>query len=80
MERKPKTQQRRRLSIYDGQVCLGCCVVEKNGDVRALTPEGKPLGKFPTEKAAIDAVAAAHAGLLNPKSKARKRKPKRERP
>jgi hypothetical protein len=63
------------------QLCLGRYVVEKNGDIKAFTPEGKTLGKYPTEKTAIDAVAAAHAGLLIPKSKPRKRKPnKRARP
>jgi hypothetical protein len=75
-----KSQQRRHLSLYDGQLFLGRYVVEKNGNIRAFTPEDKPIGKFPTEKAAIDAIAAAHAGLLNLKSKPRKRKPKRERP
>jgi hypothetical protein len=76
-----KLQHRRNLSRYDGQLCLGRYVVEKNGDIKAFTPEDKALGKFLTEKAAIDAIAAAYAGLLKPESKARKRKPnKRVRP
>jgi hypothetical protein len=69
-----KSQQRRQLSVYDGQIFLGRYVVEKNGNIRAFTPEEKPLGKFLTEKAAIDAVAAAHAGLLKHKRKPTKRK------
>ena len=79
MEQKPK--QRRHLAVYDGQLFLGRYVVEKSGAIKAFTPEDKPLGKFPTEKAAVDAIAAAHSGLFNPKSKVRKCKPnKRERP
>jgi hypothetical protein len=73
MDQKPT--QRRHLFVYAGQIYLGRYVVEKNGDIKAFTPEDKPLGKFPTEKTAVEAVVAAHAGLLKPKSKSRKHKP-----
>jgi hypothetical protein len=41
-----------RLSIYDGQNCIGAIEVADDGEARAFDRRGKLLGSFPSLKAA----------------------------
>jgi hypothetical protein len=42
----------RRLSIYDGQDCVGAIEIADDGEARAFDRRGKLLGSFPSSKAA----------------------------
>jgi hypothetical protein len=47
------------LSIYDGRRCIGFLVSRGPKGCEAFDPDGRSLGRFPTQQEAADAVSVA---------------------
>jgi hypothetical protein len=58
---KSNSDAPRRLSIYDGQNCIGAIEVADDGTARAFDRRGKILGAFPSIKAATAAFKSSVA-------------------
>jgi hypothetical protein len=60
-KRPTESAQASLLTIYDGQTCLGSIRVGVRGDAVAYSVDGKRIGSFPSEQAALAAFNKASA-------------------
>jgi hypothetical protein len=63
MTRASDEQALPEFSVYSGQDWLGHAVEQPPGCWSAYTAEDRPLGTFPTRRAAADAISAAAGGM-----------------